>query len=563
MVILNGKNAVAGVAIGKIKRLESDFERYIRDYAGGSASEEQDKYHSACMQVTEEIKDMIGKLKKNYKTEQAAIMEAHLCMISDPMLKESITSKIGNGIPAPAAVLDAGNEIAALLAGVDDSYLRERAADIKDVGKRMTSILLDIKQPEFDDDSIILCGDEVEPSVIAGIPDEKAAGLILGQGSTTSHTVIIAKSRDIVTVVGLGSLIKQLSDGSEVIVDGDEGKIIIAPDMGQLAEYTERLKRQKEQSKHYLSLSKLPAVTKDGVTTVLAANIGNPQEIDAAVKYGCEGVGLFRTEFIYMGRSSFPSEDEQFEIYKRVIEKCGGKLCVIRTMDIGGDKPLPYLEIGEEDNPFLGWRAIRISLERTDIFKTQVKAVLRAAEYGNAAIMLPMVISLNEILDAKALIKQAMAELSNEGREFSSGVQIGIMVETPAAAVMAPVLAKECDFFSIGTNDLVQYTLAVDRGNPKVSSLYDHFNPAVLKLIEMTIKAAHENGIWAGMCGEMAGDPAATRLLVAMGIDELSMGAPSIPKVKEVIRSMTVDRALIQQALSLEDSGKVKAFLQK
>ena len=293
------------------------------------------------------------------------------------------------------------------------------------------------------------------------------------------------------------------------------------------------------------------------------ANIGTHLDVDAAMTYGCEGVGLFRSEFVFMGREEIPTEEDQFKAYKEAIEKCKGKLCVIRTMDIGGDKPLAYLNIPKEDNPFLGWRAIRISLMRQDLFIPQIKAILRAGVYGKAAIMLPMVINVAEVKQVKEIIEQAKVQLAHEEKPYSDNVQVGIMVETPAAAIMTPVLAKYVDFFSIGTNDLVQYTLAVDRVNHNVSYLYDHFNPAVLSLVQRTIQAARDNGIWAGMCGEMASDPYAAVLLMAMGIHELSMSAPSIPRVKEKIRSISSAKAqeILEAVLQLEDGGEIKEYL--
>ena len=327
----------------------------------------------------------------------------------------------------------------------------------------------------------------------------------------------------------------------------------------------EKLKQQKEAEARYAALRDLPAVTKDGVEVQLAANIGSPNDAANAAKYGNKGVGLFRSEFVFMGREDIPSEEMQFESYKKAIEACNGELCVIRTMDIGGDKPLPYLNIPHEDNPFLGYRAIRISLNRRDLFMPQLKAILRAGVYGRAAIMAPMVVSVDEILRLRAFVREAMQELEDEGKEYSKNVQLGIMVETPAAAVMTPTFAKYVDFFSIGTNDLVQYTLSVDRVNPNVHYLYNHFHPAVLQLIHRTIKAANDHGIWAGMCGEMASDPYAAVILMAMGINELSMSAPSIPRVKEMIRSVTFEEAKghLAKVMEMETGEQVLKYLQE
>lgn len=307
----------------------------------------------------------------------------------------------------------------------------------------------------------------------------------------------------------------------------------------------------------------MPAVTKDGVEVQLAANIGSPNDAENAAKYGNKGVGLFRSEFVFMGREDIPSEEMQFESYKKAVEACNGELCVIRTMDIGGDKPLPYLNIPHEDNPFLGYRAIRISLNRRDLFMPQLKAILRAGVYGRAAIMAPMIVSVDEILRLRSFVREAMQELEDEGKEYSKTVQLGIMVETPAAAVMTPIFAKYVDFFSIGTNDLVQYTLSVDRVNPNVGYLYNHFHPAVLQLIQRTIKSASDRGIWSGMCGEMASDPYAAVILMAMGISELSMSAPSIPRVKEMLRSVTYEEAQkhLAKVMEMETGEQVLKYL--
>ena len=403
----------------------------------------------------------------------------------------------------------------------------------------------------------------------SGLPTDKIAGVILGVGSTTAHAVIIAKTRAIPTVVGVGDGIAQIADGDPVILDGETGEILIRPSDEERESYNEKIKKQEELKAHYAQLKDKPAITLDGKEVELVANIGSPADADAAVKnFGATGVGLFRSEFVFMGKTDVPKEEDQFKEYKAAVEFCasvthGEGLCVIRTMDIGGDKPLPYIQVGKEENPFLGYRAIRISLQRKDLFLPQLKAILRAGVYGKAAIMFPMVINVSEFLAAKQFVEDAKMELVHEGKEFADNVQVGIMVETPAAAVMAPVLAKYVDFFSIGTNDLVQYTLAVDRGNAQIAYLYNHFNPAVLRLIQRTIESANKEGKWAGMCGEMASDPNAAIILMAMGIKELSMSAPSIPRVKERIRNITFTKAkeILDKVMEMEDGDKIKDYL--
>ena len=563
--VLHGKGVIAGVAIGQIMIVGQALDEYLKDYSKGSAEEEKAKVEPAVALVTEAIEKSVADLNSQGMEEQAAIMEAHAMLVQDPMFIEAMLSKAEEMGNAPAAVLEAAKETAALFEMMDDDYMRERAADIRDIGKRVAKAILGIKDPELGDKKVILCGHEIEPSVIANIPTESIAGVILGQGSTTCHAVIIAKARAIPTVVGLGDGIDKIPDDAYAAIDGEAGEIIINPADDVLAGLEEIIRIQKEQEVRYASLKDLPAVTKDGVSVHLAANIGLPEDAKAAAAYGNEGVGLFRSEFVFMGREDIPNEEDQFKHYKEAIEACNGKLCVIRTMDIGGDKPLAYLEIPHEDNPFLGFRAVRISLQRKDLFLPQLKAILRAGVYGKAAIMVPMVINAAEIKQIKAMVAEAMAELDSEGKEYSKDVQVGIMIETPAAAVMTPLLAKYVDFFSIGTNDLVQYTLAVDRVNHNVSYLYNHFNPAVLHLINTTIKAANDNGIWAGMCGEMASDPYAAVILTAMGIDELSMSAPSIPKVKEKIRSINISDAkkYLAEILAMDDGDEIKEYLHR
>ena len=563
--VLYGKGVIAGVAIGQIMIVGQALDEYLKDYSKGAAEEEKAKVEPAVAFVTEAIEKNVADLNAQGMEEQAAIMEAHGMLVQDPMFIEAMLSKAEEMGNAPAAVLEAAKETAALFEMMDDDYMRERAADIRDIGKRVAKAILGIKDPELGDKKVILCGHEIEPSVIANIPTESIAGVILGQGSTTCHAVIIAKARAIPTVVGLGDGIDKIPDDAYTAIDGEAGEIIINPADDVLAGLEEKIRIQKEQEARYASLKDLPAVTKDGVSVHLAANIGLPEDAKAAAAYGNEGVGLFRSEFVFMGREDIPNEEDQFKYYKEAIEACNGKLCVIRTMDIGGDKPLAYLEIPHEDNPFLGFRAVRISLQRKDLFLPQLKAILRAGVYGKAAIMVPMVINAAEIKQIKAMVAEAMAELDSEGKEYSKDVQVGIMIETPAAAVMTPLLAKYVDFFSIGTHALVQSTLAVDRVNHNVSYLYNHFNPAVLHLINTTIKAANDNGIWAGMCGEMASDPYAAVILTAMGIDELSMSAPSIPKVKEKIRSINISDAkkYLAEILAMDDGDEIKEYLHR
>jgi phosphotransferase system enzyme I (PtsI) len=482
-------------------------------------------------------------------------------MLSDVMLIEAIEEKIRNGISAPQAVLEASNEIAAMLSAIEDDYLKERSKDVVDIGKRVARILLGISAPNIDLGYHILCGDDIEPSMVAHMTAAHVGAILLGQGSTTSHAVIIAKTKGIPTIVGLGEMVDTIKNGELAYVDGDRGEIILAPDSAAEARYQERAAAIAAMAKQYDAIADQPAMLRDGTRLPLAINVGNPTDIDAAKTFGAEGVGLYRTEFIFMGKEKAPDEMEQFESYRYVVERAKPNLCVIRTLDIGGDKPAAYLEIGEEANPFLGWRAIRICLDRPTLFKTQIRAILRASHFGKTAIMLPMIISEAEVLESKAIIETAKSELAAEGIPFDAAIEVGIMIETPAAVLQAARLAEIVDFFSVGTNDLTQYTLAVDRGNPKISDRYDYFHPAVLHAIHLVAKAARAQAIWLGMCGEMAGDPLALPVLLAMGFDELSMSAPSVPKIKYLMKALTVDCVLLDDVLASRSALDTRAHL--
>lgn len=564
---IRGKGVISGIAMGKIMLAGQNLDGYLVNYQPDDKETEKGKAEAALTAVAEVLRESIERLKKQDLAEQAAIMEAHRMMVQDPMMAQKIEEKIEEIPNAPRAVLKAAEEQAQMFEQMNDEYFSARAVDLRDVGKRIAKYILGVKEPEIGEEKVVLCGREIEPSVIAGMPTDKIAGVLLGSGSTTAHAVIIAKARAIPTIVGLNkeNRIDKIADGDHVIIDGEVGRIVINPDQEEVESYREKLKKQQEMAAHYAALKDLPAVTTDGVKVELMANIGTHMDVDNALNYGAEGVGLFRSEFVFMGRQDIPNEEDQFKAYKEAVEKCNGNLCVIRTMDIGGDKPLPYLNIPHEDNPFLGYRAVRISLQRRDLFLPQLKAILRAGKFGKVGIMIPMIINVSEFKKVKEFIEEAKVELTHEGKAFADDVQVGIMVETPAAAVMTPVLAKYVDFFSIGTNDLVQYTLACDRGNINISYLYNHFNPAVLRLIQRTITSARENGIWAGMCGEMASDPNAAVLLMAMGIHELSMSAPSIPRVKEKIRNISSTKAkeILADVMKMEDGDEIKAYLAK
>ena len=562
--ILQGKGVVAGIAIGEVVWVANDYEKWFAKYNSDSPKIENEKLEKAIQKVQADLENNITTMQEKNMTEQAQIMQAHLLILKDPTFIDLILEKLELENSAPKALQVAIDEIAKTFEMMDDEYFRARAADIRDVGNRVLKTLLGIDELDFGSRKIILCGQDLEPSLIAAMPEENLQGIILGHGSLTSHVVIIAKAKGIPTIIGLEKF-DLLENKAQVVLDGDTGEVVwhLAPTEEE--NYRKKLKQQEQEKEYYLNLAKKEVVTQDGHKVVVAANIGSDKDIDKALQFGCEGVGLFRSEFLFMSRSAMPNEEEQFAAYKAVVQKCGEKLCIIRTMDIGGDKSLEYLKVPPEQNPFLGWRALRISLKRPELFLPQLKAILRAGVYGNVAIMLPMVISLNEIIEAKEFIKLAQAELDKERVPYSKTVSIGIMVETPAAAILADKLAQHVDFFSIGTNDLAQYVLAVDRGNENISYLYNYFNPAVLKIINDVIGAAKKNNIWVGMCGEMAGDILATELLVGMGIDELSMSGSTIPKVKERITKINLASAqsLVAKVLQFDKTEEVINYLKK
>ena len=562
--ILQGKGVVAGIAIGEVVWVANDYEKWFAKYNSDSPEIENEKLEKAIQKVQADLEHNITTMQEKNMTEQAQIMQAHLLILKDPTFIDLILEKLELENSAPKALQVAIDEIAKTFEMMDDEYFRARAADIRDVGNRVLKTLLGIDELDFGSRKIILCGQDLEPSLIAAMPEENLQGIILGHGSLTSHVVIIAKAKGIPTIIGLEKF-DLLENKAQVVLDGDTGEVVwhLAPTEEE--NYRKKLKQQEQEKEYYLNLAKKEVVTQDGHKVVVAANIGSDKDIDKALQFGCEGVGLFRSEFLFMSRSAMPNEEEQFAAYKAVVQKCGEKLCIIRTMDIGGDKSLEYLKVPPEQNPFLGWRALRISLKRPELFLPQLKAILRAGVYGNVAIMLPMVISLNEIIEAKEFIKLAQAELDKERVPYSKTVSIGIMVETPAAAILADKLAQHVDFFSIGTNDLAQYVLAVDRGNENISYLYNYFNPAVLKIINDVIGAAKKNNIWVGMCGEMAGDILATELLVGMGIDELSMSGSTIPKVKERITKINLASAqsLVAEVLQFDKTEEVINYLKK
>ncbi|WP_262110969.1 phosphoenolpyruvate-protein phosphotransferase PtsI [Aeromonas sp. Marseille-Q5825] len=509
----------------------------------------------------EAIKEMAG---RTFGEEKEAIFEGHIMLLEDEELEGDIRSFIkDNKASADKAIYEVIEQYAKMMAELDDPYLRERATDFRDIGTRLVKNVLGIAVVNLStiDEEVILVAKDLTPSETAQINLKYVLGFVTDIGGRTSHTSIMARSLELPAIVGTNDITARVNNGDMLILDGINNQIIINPTAEQLAE-AKRFQAQFQAEKDELAkLKDLPAITLDGHQVEVCANIGTVKDTEGAIRNGAEGVGLYRTEFLFMDRDALPTEDEQFKAYKEVAEAMPDQPIIVRTMDIGGDKELPYMNFPKEMNPFLGWRAVRIFFDREDIMHAQLKAILRASAFGKLRIMFPMIISVEEFRSLKATVEQLKAELRADGKAFDESIEVGIMIETPAAAVMAHHLAKEVDFFSIGTNDLTQYTLAVDRGNEMISAMYNPLSPSVLTLIKMVIDASHDNGKWTGMCGELAGDERATLLLLGMGLDEFSMSAISVPRIKKLIRNTNFEdvKAMADQALSYATAAEIEA----
>jgi len=567
--MLKGVPASPGIEIGKahiIKPQQINVNTQTIDQS--DIDGEIKKLDVAIAVSKEQLEDIKVKTEKNLGADKAEIFSAHLMILEDPVFLDELKTKIKTDlITADNAVSQVVNNYVEIFSNMEDEYMKERAADIKDVGERIIKNLLGIDTDSLTfSQKVIIIAKDLTPSDTAQMDKDKVLAFATDMGGRTSHTAIMARSLEIPAVVGLVDVSEKVREGDTVIVDGNKGVVYINPDESILREYEALKENYMKHRKKLKELKNLPAETSDKLRRVeLAANIGTPRDVKGALENGAEGVGLYRTEFLYMDRDSLPSEDEQFEAYKEVIEKMAPNPVIIRTLDIGGDKKLTYLDMPQELNPFLGWRAIRLCLDRPQILKTQLRAILRASAYGNARIMYPMVSGLDEIRRANTILREAKEELKKESIPFDENINVGIMVEIPSAAVMADILAKEVDFFSIGTNDLIQYTLAVDRMNEHISHLYEPLHPAILRLIKNVIDASHRAGIWTGMCGEMAGDTWATAILLGMGLDEFSMSATSIPQVKSIIRSISYEKAkqIAEKALSMSNADDIRNMVKE
>lgn len=533
------------------------------------AAAEKERFHAALNQAMEETDALAKDLATRVGEKEAEILNGHLMLLSDPMLTGEIENTIaGENACSEYAIESVCNMYADMFASMGDELMQQRATDMRDIKTRMQKILLGVSSVDIASlpaGSIIVAKD-LTPSMTAGINPDNVCGIVTELGGKTSHSAILARALEIPAVVAVEGFLNNVKDGDTVVLDGSEGIVFVNPEETVTAEYeTKRTAYLKEKKELDQYIGK-PTVTKDGVTIELVANIGKPEDVDKVLQYDAEGIGLFRTEFLFMDRNSMPTEDEQFEAYQKVAIAMNGKPVIIRTLDIGGDKEIPYMGLKKDENPFLGYRAIRFCLDRReDVYRPQLRALLRASAFGNIKIMVPMVTCLEEFREAKAMIEEVKAELDLKGIAYKRDIQVGIMVETAAASLMADAFAKEVDFFSIGTNDLTQYTMSVDRGNDKVSYLYSPLNPAVLRSIRHIIQCGRKEGIMVGMCGEAASDPLMIPLLLAFGLNEFSMSASAVLNARKLITGYSIAelQSIADQAMSFVTAGEVEAYMRE
>lgn len=555
----------AGIALGKVlvyKEAEIKIEKKTIDDLEG----EIERLDTAIEQGIKELENLYEETLENIGEEEAEIFNAHKMMIQDPEYIDGIKGKIKEEkVNVEWALKEVTDQYVSLFENIYDEYLRERALDLKDISQRLIRILYGIEGNDLrniKEESIIVAEDLV-PSDTAQMDKDKVIGIVTELGGRTSHTSIMARSLEIPAVAGVKDITNIAKNGDFMIVDGSKGIVLINPSQDEVEFYQREKEKYEEFKQQTRQMKGKESISKDGVKVEIAANIGTPKDVDNVIENDGEGVGLYRTEFLYMDNDRLPTEDEQFEAYKVVAERLEGKPIVIRTLDVGGDKDIPYLELPKEMNPFLGYRAIRLCLDRRDIFKTQLRALLRASAYGNIKIMFPMISNIQEVREAKRILEEAKEELRKENIPFNEDIEVGIMVEIPSVAIHSDIFAREVDFFSIGTNDLIQYTLAVDRGNQEISHLYNQYDPAVLRLIKMTIDNGHKAGIWVGMCGEAAGDEKLIPVLLGMGLDEFSMNPASILKARYIISNTSKKEVegMLDEILSLPTAEDVERYI--
>ncbi|MFH7818442.1 phosphoenolpyruvate--protein phosphotransferase [Neobacillus thermocopriae] len=567
MTFLNGIAASNGIAMAKAYRLvepDLNFEKKTVE----DSTAEVERFRQAMAKAKSELELIRERAEQELGADKAAIFEAHLLVLNDPELNTPIEDKIkSENVNAEAALKETADMFVTMFEQMDNEYMRERAADIRDVTKRVLAHLLGVQlaNPSMISEEVIIVADDLTPSDTAQLNKQYVKGFTTNIGGRTSHSAIMARSMEIPAVVGTKTATEEINNGDFVIVDGLKGEVHINPTPELVDQYKKVHEDYEKQKSEWAKLVNEPTASADGHHVELAANIGTPNDLKGVIDNGGEGIGLYRTEFLYMGRDQLPTEEEQFEAYKAVLEGMNGKPVVVRTLDIGGDKELPYLQLPKELNPFLGFRAIRLCLEEQGIFRTQLRALLRASIYGNLKIMFPMIATLNEFREAKAILEEEKQKLIAEGQQVADNIELGIMVEIPSTAVLADQFAKEVDFFSIGTNDLIQYTMAADRMNQRVSYLYQPYSPSILRLVKMVIDAAHAEGKWAGMCGEMAGDETAIPVLLGLGLDEFSMSATSILKARSLIKGLKKSdmEQLAQEVLNMQTTEQVVEAINK
>ena len=564
--MLKGIAASSGIAIGKVYKLEAPkIEIVDREV---NEEKELNLLKEAFAKTISDIEKVKERASANLSEEELAIFDAHLMMANDPEYASQIEEMIKSGVQADKATKQVSDNMVMMFESMEDAYFKERAADIKDVSFRLLCNILGLNIPDLTtiDEEVIIVAQDLTPSDTAQLNKKYTLGFVTEIGGRTSHSAIMARSLEIPAVVGTEGIMANAKQGDLIIMDALNGDVILNPSEQEVKDYTVKKEEFLKEKEALKVLKDAKSVTSDNREVELSGNIGGPKDIEGVLNNGGEGIGLFRTEFLYMdSENDFPSEEEQFEAYKAVLEGMGGRRVVVRTLDIGGDKKLNYFSFPEEMNPFLGYRAIRFCLDRKDVFRTQLRALARASVYGRLCIMFPMIATIDEFLEAKGVYLEEKEKLIKEGIPVADNVEIGMMVEIPASAVLADEFSKYADFFSIGTNDLIQYSMAADRMSEKVSYLYQPLNPSILRLVKMTIDGAHKNGKWAGMCGEMAGDPEAVAVLLGLGLDEFSMSATSILKARKIVRDLSYKDAqeLANKALSCKNEAEVKELVSK
>ena len=563
-----GVGAAEGIGIGVAKVVREQNVEVVKKTVSDSETEVNN--FMRVLDITKaETEEMSKALEKNASAKEAEILFGHIMLMSDPMLVDEIVNRIkGESVCAEYVIEEVCNQYAAVFASMDDELMQQRATDMIDIKTRLIKKVLGIENTDLSKlpYGSILVAKDLTPSMTAGLNPDNVLGIVTQFGGKTSHSAILARALEIPAVVGLSNLPEDISDDTDILLDGESGEVIILPTDNEKSDYENKKKNYDANKEMLKKYRELPSISKDGKKVEIAENIGSPEDAKKVIENGGEGIGLFRTEFLFMDRDCMPTEEEQFESYKEVAAAMEGKPVIIRTLDIGGDKEIPYMGIVQDENPFLGYRAIRLCLDRKDdIYIPQLRALLRASAFGNIKIMLPLITSMDEIIEAKALISDIKKELDEKNIAYNKNIEIGIMVETAAASLLADIFAKEVDFFSIGTNDLIQYTMSVDRGNVKIAGLYSPFSPAVLRSINRIITEGKKAGIMVGMCGEAAADPLLIPVLLAWGMDEFSMSASSILKSRQIISGCDSKdlKAKVDKVLEMSTESEIKEYLKK